>query len=62
MLRDDTTIRISKSTKKRFGKLGNLSESWNELLEKVADFLENNEEWEDFEDEEDEEDEEEEKA
>jgi hypothetical protein len=41
---EDTTIRLSKKTKKRVEKLGDFGQSWDDLLNDMADFIEDREE------------------
>lgn len=40
---EDTTIRISKNTKKRLMEFGFFGESWNGLLNRLADFYQDGE-------------------
>lgn len=42
----DTTIRLKKTTKRRVEMLGDLSDTWDSLLNDMAEFIENRqEEW-----------------
>jgi hypothetical protein len=51
MVENDTTVRISRKTKIRVEKLGSFGQSWDDLLNDMCEFIEENEEeW--FEDEE----------
>ena len=43
-MKDETTVRLSKTTKKRVEKLGDFGQSWDDLLNDMADFIEENEE------------------
>jgi hypothetical protein len=43
-MNDETTVRLSKKTKKRVEKLGDFGQSWDDLLNDMADFIEENEE------------------
>lgn len=44
MSEEDTTVRISRKTKKRVERLGVMGQSWDELLNDMVDFIEENEE------------------
>lgn len=39
-----TTVRVNKSTVKRIQKLGDLSDSWDSLLNAMADYIEDHQE------------------
>ena len=53
-IEDETTVRLSKKTKKRVEKLGQFGQSWDDLLNDMCEFIEaNEEEW--FEEDEEEE-------
>ena len=46
MVEEDTTVRINRKTKKRVERLGAMGQSWDELLNDMVDFIEENEdEW-----------------
>lgn len=46
MEKEDTTIKVSKQTVKRLQKLGSFGDSWNDLLNEMAEFIEDHEdEW-----------------
>jgi hypothetical protein len=42
--RNSTTIRLEKSTKRRVEKLGDLGDTWDTLLNDMAEFIEDHEE------------------
>ena len=44
MVEEDTTVRINRKTKKRVERLGVMGQSWDELLNEMAQFIEDNEE------------------
>lgn len=53
-IKDETTVRLSKKTKRRVEKFGAFGQSWDDLLNDMCNFIQDHEEeW--FEDEEEEE-------
>lgn len=42
-MRDDTTLRVKKSTAERLQKLGDLSDTYDTLLNAMADYIEDHE-------------------